>query len=241
MGRDIRLTMAVMAYQALRHYRTGTVRLPRGYRLVSVIEGPGAPRVGFAAESSARLVLTFRGTEDWEDLRKGISFAQVPYPYASRAGYTHKGFTELYSGIRDSVLRLVRRLPAGKPVHVAGHSLGGAVAALCALDIASRRRHPVHLYTFGAPKAGNADFAAALDSKVVRHWRIYNPKDPVPGLPPASVLKYRYVHGGAPLPLPFNRVNPLSNHSMAAYVRTLCGTWPKSCAKLCPGDEGLCP
>ncbi|WP_438445254.1 lipase family protein [Gorillibacterium sp. sgz5001074] len=241
MGRERCLLMSVFAYQAIQQYRSGAIRLPAGYRPVALLDGPGAPRLGFAAESAARYVLAFRGTEDWEDLRRDASFAQTAYPYVNGAGFTHRGFTELYASVREQVQQLIRRIPAGKPLYVTGHSLGGAIAALCALDAATSRRIPVYLYTFGSPKPGNADFASALDARVKSHLRIFNPKDLVTVLPPALLLFYRYEHGGRPVPLPFNRPNPFSNHSMAAYAQALCSGSSASCRKLCRRVPGLCP
>jgi hypothetical protein len=53
-------------------------------------------------------------------------------------------------------------------VYVVGHSLGGAVATLCAYDIACAipRLNPV-LVTFGSPPVGNIDFAIDFESRFV--------------------------------------------------------------------------
>ncbi len=58
-------------------------------------------------------------------------------------------------------------LPASPPP-ATGHSLGGAHATLCALDICrtlGSSLHPNHItcYTYGAPRVGNHAFAALYD------------------------------------------------------------------------------
>jgi predicted lipase len=49
----------------------------------------------------------------------------------------------------------------GMPLHVfcTGHSLGGALATLCALEMRQRLGLRVELYTFGSPRVGSPQFA----------------------------------------------------------------------------------
>jgi nuclear pore complex protein Nup85 len=56
--------------------------------------------------------------------------------------HVHKGFMHAYSSVRPVLLQLLGKMVAdGKlwRVYVTGHSLGGALATLCALDLSSRR------------------------------------------------------------------------------------------------------
>jgi hypothetical protein len=75
---------------------------------------------------------------------------------------------------------------AAPTVFVAGHSLGGALAQLCALDLRLSARLPdVRLTTFGAPRVGNAVFARWLDAAVGPHARFTHARDVVPSVPPS--------------------------------------------------------
>lgn len=54
----------------------------------------------------------------------------------------------------------------GYDVYVTGHSLGGALAALCAPRIVHeglRQSHQVKIVTFGEPRVGNLDFSRGYD------------------------------------------------------------------------------
>jgi hypothetical protein len=63
-----------------------------------------------------------------------------------------------------------------------GHSLGGAtVTTLAALFQFFHPDRQFVVHTFGAPRPGNAEFAASIESSVVR-W--VNEGDPVPEIPP---------------------------------------------------------
>jgi len=75
-----------------------------------------------------------------------------------------------------------------------GHSLGGAIATIAALDysIASKLVFPYFkhtapiLYTFGAPRVGNAELGKALDFFNVKPFRIVNKSDLVAHVPPCK-------------------------------------------------------
>ena len=62
----------------------------------------------------------------------------------------------------------------------AGHSLGGALAAMCAYDLMARaspvklRWDQVSVYTFGAPRVGNLSFARTYRRRVPDTWHVIN-------------------------------------------------------------------
>lgn len=97
--------------------------------------------------------------------------------------------------MKDTVhQKLAECLEGGDPpsrIHIAGHSLGAALATLCALHAAAlcekRGAHcPVDLYTFASPRVGNPEFARACRQKL-NAFRIANSEDVVPGIPPATL------------------------------------------------------
>jgi triacylglycerol lipase len=240
-NKSLTLQMSCFAYQANLQYREKTPRLPRGFKRISVVESPSNARIGFIAESSSIVVIAFRGTVDLGDLQKDLSATQVKFPYSRQTVLTHKGFTELYRVLRPGIFKTLHKVRTRKPVHVTGHSLGGALAALCALDLALNRQGLVKLYTFGSPKAGNSAFATAIRKRVKSCFRIYNTEDLVTRLPPPSFLAYRYEHAGNPVPLTFSRSNPLTTHSISAYVRALCKESAEVCKSVCAKGSGFCP
>ena len=77
--------------------------------------------------------------------------------------YAHGGFLQYYNSVKGSILNHVARMISDRPaseIHVSGHSLGGAMANLCAVDFAAK--YPdvkVALWTFAAPRVfrGAAD------------------------------------------------------------------------------------
>lgn len=72
---------------------------------------------------------------------------------------------------------------------LAGHSLGGAIAALTAVDITRLGYKVDHFYTYGAPRVGNNEFYAWFKSYVnpTDHWRVTHFQDIVVHTPTISM------------------------------------------------------
>jgi acetyl esterase/lipase len=76
-----------------------------------------------------------------------------------------------------------------KKVLVTGHSLGGALATLCALRLQKDGHGSAAVYTYASPRVGNDKFQAAFRLK---HERWVNQNDLVTQLPP-ELFGYRPV------------------------------------------------
>lgn len=103
----------------------------------------------------------------------------------------HSGFELMYnsshlgSTILSSLKSLLNTFWTARPVYVVGHSMGGALAQLCALDTRSSKvAKDIHVYTFGAPRIGNYVFADLFADSIVYHWRFTHNRDIVPSVPP---------------------------------------------------------
>eukprot|EP00295_Goniomonas_pacifica_P009293 CAMPEP_0175831214 /NCGR_PEP_ID=MMETSP0107_2-20121207/14342_1 /TAXON_ID=195067 ORGANISM="Goniomonas pacifica, Strain CCMP1869" /NCGR_SAMPLE_ID=MMETSP0107_2 /ASSEMBLY_ACC=CAM_ASM_000203 /LENGTH=238 /DNA_ID=CAMNT_0017144231 /DNA_START=10 /DNA_END=726 /DNA_ORIENTATION=+ len=115
----------------------------------------------------------------------------------------HGGFWHAYENIGDGVTRttmqLVDEINAQghwADILVTGHSLGGAMASLCTLELArfsERRQMSLSLYTFGAPRAGNSGFADLVNTVAPTYYRVVHKKDPVPRVPK---FWFKFKHAG---------------------------------------------
>ena len=123
------------------------------------------------------------------DIKADAKATQTTCPTGGRV---HSGFKEQY----DHVATRVEDLPAhydisGKPLFIAGHSLGGAVAT-----IAARRLNPEHriaaCYTYGSPQVGTEDWVAQIKTPI---YRIVNSADPVPMVPFSGTVAFWLAKG----------------------------------------------
>ena len=86
-----------------------------------------------------------------------------------------------------SVVAALATLPFAQPVGsvtICGHSLGGALATLLALDLAANSgiRDPT-AYSYASPRTGDPAFVSTYNQVVPKSFRIANRIDLVPKLP----------------------------------------------------------
>ena len=76
-----------------------------------------------------------------------------------------------------------------------GHSLGGALATLFVMENDSKKKFDIStLCTFASPRVGTMEFVHSFNQRPVSSWRIVNPKDVVPEIPPHIPVLADYGH-----------------------------------------------
>jgi hypothetical protein len=212
----------------------------------------------------AEVCVAFRGTNGVRDVLADIeAWPQHPVSDAGpeRASRVHAGFLAQFRSVEAVLTRSVRaRLPpppAAVRLVVTGHSLGGGIGQLAAAHYAqlfaglpAAHRPRVACHTFGAPRSGDAAFAAWFSSVVSENVRVANARDIVTMVPMGASWQHtldRCVHlededaaddpsrGGARVvshDVPWlerhsaamHRIDPdapLREHSMRVYIRRL--------------------
>lgn len=136
-----------------------------------------------------QVFVTFRGSESRTDWFTNVKFRQQVYPYGDESCTDvrfHRGFMAAYFCVRDRLTEVVKQYPQSELI-LTGHSLGGAIATIAALDlqynITSQTQQSLVLYTFGAPRVGNQAFVKSFNQRVTNSHRYYYGRDVVPQLP----------------------------------------------------------
>ncbi|XP_039817929.1 phospholipase A1-Igamma1, chloroplastic-like isoform X3 [Panicum virgatum] len=138
--------------------------------------------------SRRRLVVAFRGTEQsrWKDLRTDLMLVPAGLNPERLGGdfkqeiQVHSGFLGAYDSVRNRIMALIRYAVGYQDeedaenisrwhVYVTGHSLGGALATLLALELSSSQMAKngvifVTMYNFGSPRVGNRRFAEVYNA-----------------------------------------------------------------------------
>ena len=132
-------------------------------------------------------VIACRGTEpnEWNDIRADANAASV---LAETAGKVHRGFkTEV-----DDLWPMLETALMGndQPLWFCGHSLGGAMATICAgrCFLSHIESMPDQLYTFGSPRVGDKRY---INYVKLDHYRFVHNNDIVTRVPPV-LLGYRH-------------------------------------------------
>jgi hypothetical protein len=168
------------------------------------------------------VLVTTRGTDiplDWL-VNLNIGMQSGPAGWA-----VHAGFHETWKSFEKGLTSFLRGQNPTR-IHCVGHSLGGALAALTADWASSAGVAPVSLYTFGAPRVGDAVFAAALASRVGADniYRVFHPADIVPMIPMLPFFHAPLVGGGLRLPTGSGALFSVAAHNMPrSYVPGVAG------------------
>ena len=144
-------------------------------------------------ETDTDCIIACRGTEphDINDVKADVDAVMA---VVETVGRVHRGFNtetdDLWPRIEKSIdVDRVRE----KPVWFCGHSLGGAMATVCAGRCFQSEQiaNPEGLFTYGSPRVGDKQFIQFV--RDIQHVRWVNNNDIVPRLPP-RLLGFRH-HG----------------------------------------------
>jgi len=105
---------------------------------------------------------------------------------ADLPGKVHRGFLASLDTLWPDLIKFLRTShDKTKSLYITGHSKGGALAFLAAYRLFASGFSSAATYTFAAPRAGDAGFAALFDVNLKpKTWRIEYRDDIVPHLPP---------------------------------------------------------
>ncbi|RUS31125.1 Alpha/Beta hydrolase protein [Jimgerdemannia flammicorona] len=169
-----------------------------GTTVVKTFKTSVTATIGFVARNDVKkaIYVAFRGSANIQSFIQDAEFLQTNYPPVSGAK-VHQGFLESHQEARDIVYNAVvdqMNKYQGYTIYVVGHSLGGALAILQALDFNQRAGYDksnMVVYTYGEPRVGNPAFSSYADSLSLKYYRTVNQNDIVSHLPPQS---FGYKH-----------------------------------------------
>ena len=209
---------------------------------------PGSQLFGFTATANdlSHNILVFRGTVTMQEAIYDLfgwgnntdcmlptqwwektNYGQVnSYLYAFYANYDLGAVTSLAKSTMDAIAATVASNP-NKPWYIGGHSLGGAVTSLAALDAVASGAiggspSPV-VFTFGSLHVGIQSFRDAYTQRVPVSARVANLCDFVPSMVSLQPVKPNppYVHVGAEATFVWQTWDDWGNHSHASIYQPM--------------------
>ncbi|CAD5233376.1 unnamed protein product [Bursaphelenchus xylophilus] len=145
-------------------------------------------------KKSQAIVIGFRGTVSGdqfkEEVVKTLFRPQVRlfHDKVLVAQYFAETFNLFWSktALKNDLLKLELLRLNSYRIWITGHSLGGAIAALTATQLALSYpllKPRISLYTFGQPRVGNREYAALHNLEVEESYRVVHNQDLVPNIP----------------------------------------------------------
>jgi triacylglycerol lipase len=226
--------LSMVAYMDHENARKATGSL--GFDRVEFYEHDGSQAYLFSNHDDSAIV--FRGTEpnDWNDIRADINAVSA---VAEAIGRVHRGFKQEVDDLWPQLE--VALIETSNTLWFAGHSLGGAMATICAgrCKLSHISATPEALFTYGSPRVGDRRY---VNYCKLNHYRWVNNNDIVVRVPPRwmgyrhagremylnSRGKLRRLRGlrrlrdglrGLLGGLRQSRLDHLSDHSIAEYIQ----------------------
>eukprot|EP00249_Psilotum_nudum_P009010 c21651_g1_i1 orf=336-1379(-) len=180
--------------------------LTKGFQIVELIVDVEHCLQAFVgvAEDLGAIVIAFRGTQEnsIQNWVENLYFKQLDLNYPGVKGaMVHQGFFSAYynTSLGKHVVEAVDSINKkrnGLKILVTGHSMGGAMASFCGLDLkVNHGMGDVQVLTFGQPRIGNSIFAAYFSALIPKSYRMTHGHDIVPHLPPYySLFPQRSYH-----------------------------------------------
>lgn len=180
---------------------------------------------GILLTSKENNVLVFRGTQTQAEWLKNLNANQQQYisPTGKAIGEVHEGFFQLTNELTPSLNEVVKQLDPTIPFYITGHSLGGAVATLAALEIAQnvpQLKKQLQLYTYASPRVYSPTLARIHSQLIPNSYRIVNLGDTVPLVPPVTIGN-SYVHIGQEWSFLAQFGDVLLNHVVDTYITAM--------------------
>jgi triacylglycerol lipase len=156
-----------------------------GFSEAQLIDRDGSQAFRFSNEHD--VVLACRGTQlsEWNDIQAD---ANATMAVVGSLGKVHSGFNREVDDLWPVLESLIR--DDTQPVWFCGHSLGGAMATICAYrcKTSAVTSNPQQLHTFGSPRVGCRRYIRHAE---VTHYRWVHNNDVVTRVPPAW-MGYRH-------------------------------------------------
>lgn len=139
--------------------------------------------IGYVVSHDDVTVVVFRGT-DFGETSDWLANISTSFERTEHGGI-HSGFYQAYLALQPQIEKLLGQRKS-KHLWITGHSLGGALALVCAYDLTKAGRYNVDgVITFGQPMIARQDLASHIDQVLIgRLARFVNDEDMVPRVPP---------------------------------------------------------
>ncbi len=157
-----------------------------GFTSVAYLERDGAQAYVLATDTDK--IVVCRGTEpnEWNDIKAD---ANALTDLAETVGRVHRGFKREVDDVWPDIAAALENEP--RAVWFCGHSLGGAMATICAgrSEYSEAVTTATEVHTFGSPRVGTKRY---IRQATVPHIRWVNNNDIVTRVPP-QWLGYRHT------------------------------------------------
>ena len=133
--------------------------------------------------------ISFRGSETIIDWVHDFEIKQSDY----YIGKVLSGFLLDYQAVRSQIEQHLKLCQSDAKYIITGHSLGAALAVLCAVHIYIEFGIQPTVYLYASPRVGNIEFANWYDQHIPNTYMFYLAGDIAPNFPSVNMGCYKHV------------------------------------------------
>lgn len=201
------------------------------------------PIFGVLWSNNGIAYISFRGTLEKQEWMQNFTYEQTPFKHniknvnqqhalflsnsdKNHSPQVHSGFLHVYYNFRNDLIHKIKKLNPSQ-ILVGGHSLGGAIATICGLDL-KIMGYNVVVYNFASPRVGDDEFCNLVNKNKLTLYRIVNTCDVAPTFPVSVSPNFQdpenpfiYTHCGEAVYFTSNWKSISNNHVMSVYINWL--------------------
>jgi predicted lipase len=148
---------------------------------------------GYTGMKGGNLYIVFQGSQGIQDWLDDFEFwpAKLPFEVDGKDINIHHGFFEQYIAVRRYILDKINK-SSPKEIIIIGHSLGAALASICAFDLSVTKQITSTAILFACPKIGGMNFVKAYKKYVPNTYAFIYGNDIVPRVPPYWAFYFKH-------------------------------------------------
>ena len=200
------------------------------------------PIFGVLWSNNGTAYISFRGTLEKQEWMQNFTYEQTPFKHNNNVNQqhalfisnstkeysagVHSGFLQVYNEFRNKLIHKIKKINPTQII-VGGHSLGGAIATICGLDL-KIMGYNVIVYNFASPRVGDDGFCDLVVKNKLTLYRIVNTCDVAPTFPVSVSPNFQdpenpfiYTHCGQAVYFTSNWKSIINNHIMSVYINWL--------------------
>jgi triacylglycerol lipase len=184
--------------------------------------------------------IAFRGTMEAQEWIQNFTYQQKSFLMGNKMNQKHalflnnsknspnihSGFLNVYNNFRNNLVEKIKEINPTQVI-IGGHSLGGAIATICGLDLKILGYNTI-VYNFASPRVGDDGFCDLVNKSNLPLYRIVNTCDIAPAFPMSVSPNFDnpenpfiYTHCGNGVYFTENWKSLVNNHIMGVYVNWL--------------------
>lgn len=153
-------------------------------------DGTKSP-AGYVIETDTKTMICYHGTQftNPREIMHDLQASKSEMQFGNKKYKVHTGFKKEYESSKDDLDRVLNEMKIDKTLEFSGHSFGGAVSHLAALDYKTRENAPEikGLITFGSPRVFSKESAIEYNNLLGQGTlRVKQKADLVPKIPPKA-------------------------------------------------------